>query len=217
MLVRATLRRDKALKLPLPPSPGRPYSSEEKARMLEEAQKLRTPQMHAALALDLNTGLRDKELREIRWEQIDLIHKRALTVGKSKTEAGIPHFLLSWTARAGRSGNRPRVVTCSVMMRFALYEKIEMNTTTKTGMENLTPLKERIEDYHVHWVIDEAPDETSPDEAKQRFQAAGHPLADNLEVTAETEWPEKIRQHVSSPSFNAKISLRSWGNLKPVA
>ena len=56
--------------------------------MLEEAQKLRTPQMRAALALDLNTGLRDKELREIRWEQIDLIHKKALTVGKSKTEAG---------------------------------------------------------------------------------------------------------------------------------
>jgi integrase len=88
LLVRATLRRDKALKLPLPPSPGRPYSAEEKSRMLEEAQKLRTPQMHAALALDLNTGLRDKELREIRWEQIDLIHKKALTVGKSKTEAG---------------------------------------------------------------------------------------------------------------------------------
>ena len=56
--------------------------------MLEEAAKLRTPQMHAALALDLNTGLRDKELREIRWEQIDLVHKKALTVGKSKTEAG---------------------------------------------------------------------------------------------------------------------------------
>src|ERR1039458_7963915 len=87
-LIRAVLRRDKALKLALPPSPGRPYSSEEKARMLEEARKLRTPQMHAALALDLNTGLRDKELREIRWEQIDLVHKKALTVGKSKTEAG---------------------------------------------------------------------------------------------------------------------------------
>ena len=87
-LIRATLRREKALKLPLPPSPGRPYSPAEKARMLEEAQKLRTPQMRAALAVDLNTGLRDKELREIRWGQIDLIHKKALTVGKSKTEAG---------------------------------------------------------------------------------------------------------------------------------
>jgi integrase len=88
VLIRATLRRDKALKLPLLPSPGRPYSAEEKARMLEEAQKLRTPQMYAALALDLNTGLRDKELRELRWEQIDLIDKKALTVGKSKTAAG---------------------------------------------------------------------------------------------------------------------------------
>src|SRR5882724_8292266 len=87
-LKRATLRREKALKLALPPSPGRPYSSDEKARMLEEAKKLRTPQMHAALALDLNTGLRDKELREIRWEQIDLVHKKALTVGRSKTDAG---------------------------------------------------------------------------------------------------------------------------------
>src|SRR6266567_3003629 len=87
-LIRATLRRDKALKLPLPPSPGRAYTADEKGRMLEEAQKLRTPQMHAALALDLNTGLRDKELREIRWEQVDLVHKRTLTVGKSKTEAG---------------------------------------------------------------------------------------------------------------------------------
>jgi integrase len=86
-LIRVKLRRDKALKLALPPSPGRPYSTEEKARMLEEAQKLRTPQMYAALALDLNTGLRDKELREIRWEQLDLVHKKALTVGRSKTEA----------------------------------------------------------------------------------------------------------------------------------
>jgi integrase len=87
-LIRVQLRREKSLKLKLPPSPGRAYTAEEKSRMMEEAQKLRTPQMSAALALDLNTGLRDKELREIRWEQIDLIHKKTLTVGKSKTEAG---------------------------------------------------------------------------------------------------------------------------------
>ena len=83
-LIRVQLRREKSLKLRLPPSPGRPYSQEEKSRMLEEARKLRTPQMSAALALDLNTGLRDKELREIRWEQIDLVHKKALTVGTSE-------------------------------------------------------------------------------------------------------------------------------------
>jgi integrase len=87
VLIRATLRRNKALKLSLPPSPGRAYSTEEKARMLEASLTLRTPQMRAALALDLNTGLRDKELREIRWGQIDLIDKKALRVGKSKSEA----------------------------------------------------------------------------------------------------------------------------------
>jgi integrase len=38
--------------------------------------------------VDLNCGLRDKELRELRWRQIDLIHKKQLTVGKSKTDAG---------------------------------------------------------------------------------------------------------------------------------
>jgi integrase len=94
-LIRATLRRDKALKLPLPPSPGRPYSAEEKARMLVEAQKLRTPQMHAALALDLNTGLRDKELREIRWEQIDLVHKKALARGASTAGRNINGSILA--------------------------------------------------------------------------------------------------------------------------
>lgn len=103
-LIRSALRRDKALKLPLPPSPGRPYSAEEKARMLEEARKLRTPQMHAALALDLNTGLRDKELRELRWEQIDLVSKKALTVGQSKTVAGTGRVIpLNDTALAALS------------------------------------------------------------------------------------------------------------------
>jgi hypothetical protein len=121
-LIRATLRRDKALKLPLPPSPGRPYSAEEKARMLEEAQKLRTPQLRAALALDLNTGLRDKELREIRWEQIDLVHRKALTVGKSKSEAGtgrvIPLNERSHPDRATDSAARnPREMPAPVVGR----------------------------------------------------------------------------------------------------
>ena len=76
--------------------------------MLEEAQKLRTPQMHAALALDLNTGLRDKELRQIRWEQIDLM-KKALTVGKSKTEAGTGRLIpLNETAMAAVQSHAAR-------------------------------------------------------------------------------------------------------------
>jgi integrase len=44
--------------------------------------------MYPALVVDLNCGLRDKELRELRWQQIDLVHKKQLTVGKSKTAAG---------------------------------------------------------------------------------------------------------------------------------
>jgi integrase len=86
-LIRVKMHRSKSLRLKLPVSPGRAYTADEKARMLEEARKLRTPQMSAALALDLNTGLRDKELREIRWAQIDLLNKK-LTVGRSKTDAG---------------------------------------------------------------------------------------------------------------------------------
>src|ERR1700730_14343566 len=87
-LIRAKLRREKAMKLPTPPSPGRAYTADEKARMLAEATKLRSKNMYPALVVDLNCGLRDKELRELRWRQIDLVHKKQLTVGKSKTDAG---------------------------------------------------------------------------------------------------------------------------------
>jgi integrase len=87
-LIRAKLRRENAMKLALPPSPGRAYTADEKARMLTEAQKLRSKNIYPALVVDLNCGLRDKELRELRWQQIDLVNKKTLTVGKSKTEAG---------------------------------------------------------------------------------------------------------------------------------
>ena len=87
-LIRGKLRREKSLKLKTPPSPGRAYTADEKARMLTEAQKLRSKNIYPALVVDLNCGLRDKELRELRWQQIDLAHKTTSTVGKSKTEAG---------------------------------------------------------------------------------------------------------------------------------
>lgn len=87
-LIRAKLRRDKAMRLATPPSPGRAYTADEKARMLAEAAKLRSKNIYPALVVDLNCGLRDKELRELRWRQIDLVQKKQLTVGKSKTDAG---------------------------------------------------------------------------------------------------------------------------------
>jgi hypothetical protein len=56
--------------------------------VLAEAAKLRSKNMYPALVVDLNCGLRDRELRELRWQQVDLLHKKQLTVGKSKTDAG---------------------------------------------------------------------------------------------------------------------------------
>jgi integrase len=87
-VIRGQLRRERALKLPTPPSPGRAFSADEKARLMDEARKLRSPHIYTALVLDLHTGLRDKELRELRWKQVDLVDKKTLVVGLSKTEAG---------------------------------------------------------------------------------------------------------------------------------
>jgi hypothetical protein len=51
-------------------------------------------------------------LREIRWEQIGLIHKKALTVGKSKTDAGMlsrySHVRMEAKRRALDSFNKLR-------------------------------------------------------------------------------------------------------------
>ena len=44
--------------------------------------------MYAALALDLNYGLRDKELREIRWRADRPRPQEGADGGKSKTDAG---------------------------------------------------------------------------------------------------------------------------------
>jgi hypothetical protein len=55
--------------------------------MLEEARKARSPHIYLALTLALNAGMRDAEIRNLTWEQIDFT-KKFLAVGRSKTEAG---------------------------------------------------------------------------------------------------------------------------------
>src|SRR6266478_10237630 len=47
-LIRAKLRREKAMKLATPPSPGRAYTADEKARMLAEAAMLRRSEEHTS-------------------------------------------------------------------------------------------------------------------------------------------------------------------------
>jgi integrase len=85
--IRGRLRRDKSLKLRVGRQIAKAYSPEEKAAMLEEAKKLRSPAIYPALVLALNCGVRDAELRGLQWSRIDL-DQRVLTVGDSKTPAG---------------------------------------------------------------------------------------------------------------------------------
>ncbi len=110
-LIRSRLKREKALKLKVDPSPGKPFSVEEQERMLAVAlastQAARiacdrqarggkpakgdkqggSPSIYPALMLALNCGMRDTEIRGLTWGQIDW-KKKILTVGQSKTDAG---------------------------------------------------------------------------------------------------------------------------------
>jgi integrase len=86
-VIRARLRRRKALKLAVPRGPGKAYTPEQKAAMLAAAKQARSRAIYPALMLALNTGERDAEIRHLQWERVNLA-KAVLTVGESKTEAG---------------------------------------------------------------------------------------------------------------------------------
>jgi integrase len=94
--IRGILRRERSLKLRVPPSPGKAFTKTQKAKLLTAATpalgsatkaKSRSPYIRPALQLAFNTGMRDAEIRNLRWDQIDL-EKRFLIVTRSKTEAG---------------------------------------------------------------------------------------------------------------------------------
>jgi integrase len=110
-LIRSRMRREKSLKLKVAPSPGKAFSLEEQERMLAVAldstraaraacdrqargekpakgeKQGGSPSIYPALVLALNCGMRDAEIKNLTWSQIDF-GKRILTVGKSKTDAG---------------------------------------------------------------------------------------------------------------------------------
>ena len=86
-VLRAQLRRQKLLKLKVSQQPGKAFSVAEKDRMLAAAAASRSPLILPALALALNAGMRDGEIRHLTWGQVDM-DKAVLTVGKSKTAAG---------------------------------------------------------------------------------------------------------------------------------
>jgi len=86
-LIRAQLRKQKTLKLKGIKPVAKAYSPEEKQLLLEEAGKSRSPATYPALMLALNAGMRNGEIRNLQWQQVDL-KRQFLTVGRSKTEAG---------------------------------------------------------------------------------------------------------------------------------
>jgi integrase len=90
--LRARLRKDKALKLKVAQNVARAFTPAEKEKMLalaktSSARKSGSSAIYAALTLALNAGMRDAEIRNLTWAQVDL-EKQFLTVGKSKTDAG---------------------------------------------------------------------------------------------------------------------------------
>jgi integrase len=66
---------------------GRALTADEQHRLLTACKKSRSRSLHPAVLLSLHTGLRNSELRFLRWRQIDLLEE-TLTVGKSKTAGG---------------------------------------------------------------------------------------------------------------------------------
>ena len=66
---------------------GRALTADEQHRLLAACKKSHSRSLYPAVLLSLHTGLRNAELRLLRWRQIDLLEK-TVTVGKSKTAGG---------------------------------------------------------------------------------------------------------------------------------
>jgi integrase len=66
---------------------GRAITADEEAAVLSASHASRSRGLYTAIVIALNTGMRETEIRTLRWQQIDL-EDRTITVGKSKTAAG---------------------------------------------------------------------------------------------------------------------------------
>lgn len=106
--LRLRLRKTKALKLAVGPSPGKAFEPDEQARLIGEARKsterarlaieaLRTGSrcgsnggsvnIYPAVVLSLNLGMRLGELRKLTWEQVDF-ETGVIHIFEAKTKAG---------------------------------------------------------------------------------------------------------------------------------
>ena len=85
---------------------GRALSDDEQHRLLTACRASRSRSLYPAVLLSLHTGLRNQELRLLRWRQIDLIDRK-LIVGKIEN---------SWRPRPPDSTERNRI---SILARLA--------------------------------------------------------------------------------------------------
>jgi integrase len=66
---------------------GRALSADEESRLLGACRKSRSKSLLPAVLLSIHTGLRNGELRQLRWRRVDFLNEQ-ITVGRSKTAAG---------------------------------------------------------------------------------------------------------------------------------
>jgi len=86
--IRAQLKQQKKLKLKVPKRVGKAYTEEEKLALVTKAKAAeRSKGIYLATMLTQHAGLRDKEIRTLQWERLNL-DKRIITVGETKSDAG---------------------------------------------------------------------------------------------------------------------------------
>jgi len=64
---------------------GKALDAEEEARLLDACRKSSSPSLYPAVVIFCNTGLRNAELREAKWSQVDFL-RAEFRVGMAKTE-----------------------------------------------------------------------------------------------------------------------------------
>jgi integrase len=117
------LRQTKRLRLRVNAQIGKAFSVEDKKAMLKAAKAMRSPHIDPALMIALNTGLRDSEIRALKWAQLDPLwyQKRfgktdpdwfCVPVWSSTTDrSGAEHHFLQNSMQAGtQGGGRQRQV-----------------------------------------------------------------------------------------------------------
>ena len=88
VLLREEMKRARTFRLKSTnPFRGKAFTVEEEDRLAEAARKSRSPHIRAAHAIAHLAGLRDREMRQLQWKQIDM-ERRWITVGESKSAAG---------------------------------------------------------------------------------------------------------------------------------